>query len=206
VLRLPTVTIIPMKCSYCSTPLSSENPKSKFCSPKCRVYASRGIKPKPNLIKEEAEGRKRFAFKRSSCGDGLEGDETNNPELDSQVTERTSKLKTPLKPWLLPESVAKTPMIFPRDMTKTDLMKFLKGGWELGGIRSGGIVGYNASMLSIGMPWRCTTTHALEVMLARSGYDPRLAQGVGYEPEESEFMKKVRENESSPARESNVPD
>lgn len=181
-------------CLHCHKPLGTENPKAKFCSPKCKTYHSRGIKHKPNLL--VAEIREKSFFKKSQVGDV-----TNSASLMreaaglSQLTKaKPSKPSTP--PHLTPEVLATVPRIFPPGLSKTDLHKFLHGGWEVMGVKSGGILGYNRSMLEIGMPWRTTTLLVLEQWLAKSGYDPKLAKGVGYEPPPSKILQAIAEGKS----------
>ncbi len=79
-------------------------------------------------------------------------------------------------------------------MSKRELHLTLHGGKQFMGIRSGGVKGYNSTMLSQGMPWRCTTMSVLRQWLRRSGYSEKLADGVGYTPPESPFLAKLAES------------
>ena len=168
-------------CLQCHKPLPTDNPKAKFCSPKCKTYHARGIKHKPNLMAKEPKSAVKMKLAGTDNGDS--GDEV---QLTKPVTGNpTTRTKPSTPPHLSPEVLAAVPRIFPSGLSKSDLHKFLHGGWEFMGSKSGGIAGYNRTMLEIGMPWRCTTLMELEQWLAKSGYDVKLARGVGYEPQEA---------------------
>lgn len=55
------------KCKHCGKEFEPKNPKGKFCSDKCRVYASRAVKSEkpiidytPQLPATSAENSKKF--------------------------------------------------------------------------------------------------------------------------------------------------
>ncbi len=148
-------------CLHCGGLVESDNPKAKFCSPKCKVYHARGIKPKPNLLKVELEAKV--------------------PEAVAKVIPEDLKSKHPAgKPWLSKEFLAMQPLRIEPELSKGSLMARLKRIRE-----------YNQWMVDIGRPHDQTTERQLEIMLARGGHDWRLAKGVGWSHPDSEVLKMV---------------
>lgn len=184
-----------MKCKHCSSEFTPSKDGQRFCSTKCRVYSARGIKHKDNPMKASTGG-KRFNFRKSVKG-GLGGEVGEGSTCESEGAVKPDHPDG--KPWLSPERLKYQPMVLETGMPKSELMMVLRGGRKFAHIESGGISGYNRYMLEIGMPWRCVTVQALETMLARSGYDYRLASGVGCEPPDSEFLKSIANHKKQPA-------
>jgi len=85
-------------------------------------------------------------------------------------------------PWLDPKVLAISPLIFPKDMTQQELRERLHGGRKIGNVVSSGIKGYSAWARGQGTPQHQCSRVALKVALARSGFDPKLADSVTEEP------------------------
>lgn len=191
-------------CIHCGNPVDSDNPKAKFCSNKCRVYAARGLKHKPNPMKPDkasaadgSGGGPRFRFKKSF-------DETAG---DAVAVEPVVKLDHPKgKPWLSAVYLKSQPRVFPDGMTKVELKKRLFGGLEYAGIVSGGIDGYNRYQIDNCRPQLCSSQRDVETWLAKAGYDYELAEGITYPKyPESEFLAAITQDRADRAT-SVVPD
>lgn len=86
-------------------------------------------------------------------------------------------------PHLAPERLAREPLVLERGLSVTQLRR------KLDSIRE-----YRDTQIKQGQPHHALTVRQLEVMLAKSGYSYKLAQGVGRELPKSVFLEKISVN------------
>lgn len=100
------------------------------------------------------------------------------PQPNAAASRTPKTPKVPLPDHLSPERLAAEPLVFEKGLSLSGLRLRFFGGVRIGSITSSGIRGYNATMPKE----HHMTRRRLEIILARSGYDYKLAHFL---PEET---------------------
>lgn len=107
---------------------------------------------------------------------------------------RKKEEEAKLDPWLDEKFLAHEPVTMPTGLSKVEIQQRLHGGLAFGGRVTEGIVGYNRTKIKESMFSKCTTEGQLKIALAKSGYDWKLAIGVGIPGSSEELLTQYMES------------
>lgn len=165
----------------CLKAYDAMHPRSLFCSNTCKMKAHRARLKGELKAMPPANDPARTNDDQSTEGLG-------EKDGKSGKVMKIRKPKDLLPRHVHPDYLKTQPFVLPTGLSQGRLMEYLVGGVALtNGSVSGGMRGYNQTMIAHGAPQHCSTRRQVETWLAKSGYDWTLAGKlkIGLTPSEA---------------------